>query len=111
MNLSNSWATPITEAAAARAAVEWAHFRESIDYNADEPLGARVRLFARMFKEGLQGIRGCENWGDETVLFVVVMSVEQSGTNTFEELEEALGISGQSGRPAFALSPRGLEEG
>jgi hypothetical protein len=101
---NNDWATPVTEAAASRAAVEWPYFCRSIYCDDDASLGQRVRTFARRFKDGLKDIRGCENFDDQTILLMVVLGIEQSGSHSFEELEAALDISTESGRPVF-MSP------
>ena len=87
----SSWATPVTLAAADRAAVEWRHFHESTYWDEEQALGDLITKFVELFGEGVRGISHCENFDDETITQIAIIGIEQTGMYTFEEIEAALG--------------------
>ena len=95
----SNWATPITLAAVSRAAAEWRHYRDSIYWDETEPLGILIKKFIPLFTEGLRDIRHVEDFDDETITLIVMLGIEESGSHTFDELENALGRSPPGGTP------------
>ena len=87
-----NWATPITLAAANRAAIEWKYFRESVYWDDERPLGDLINEFVNLFGEGVRGVQGCSNFDDKTITLMAMIGIEQTGTFTFEEIEAALGL-------------------
>ena len=96
----SSWTTPITLAAADRAAVEWKHFHESTYWDEEQALGDLITKFVELFGDGLRGISHCENFDNETVTLIAMVGIEQTGMYTFEEIEAALGRNPPVGSPS-----------
>ena len=101
----SSWATPITLGAAERAAKEWPYFCKCIHHQDEASLADNIVEFARHFGSGVRLVKGMENMDDQTIMRFVVMGIEQSGSHSFEEIEEALGIVWIEGSPVFPEFP------
>ena len=87
-------AIAVFDDAIGKATEKWIFFSEAVNFKDEVPLGERIATFSIPMFDGLRAnFPALQKAPDAVLLLIVAKEVEKSGTNSRDEIEQALGTT------------------